>query len=323
MVSKKIPDFYVSKDNIIYYLVFLFFYTLIFVNVFTPFKGAWYNLQDYSRIQLFTDTLVITVGGIVVLMLSRILMYYVHKKKGLTVFWYVSWQIIEVLLIAFLYAIICRHIVGDNRSFSEIFSRTLLYVPLIISIPTLISHLFFSVLDKNKKLMVLTDIKSDDFVGDDFVLDNHITSPNSVDSEVVEPKLIPDDPNNSPKTDSDSEKGKFFNFLDEKDDLQISLLLNNIYYIESAENYINIYYRDKENIERFTMRSSLKKQFDKLEKHGFLRCHRSYVVNFSNIALLRREKDGPYLDFGVSGLPKIPISKTYIQSVTEYFIQNS
>ncbi len=323
MVTKKIPDFYVSKDNIIYYLVFVFSYTLVFVNVFTPFKGAWYNLQDYSRIELFTDTLIITIGGIVVLMLSRILMYYVHRKKGLIVFWYVAWQIIEVLLIAFLYAIICRYFVGDNRGFREIFSRTLLYVPLIISIPTLISHLFFSMIDKNKKLMVLTDIKSDDFVGDDFVLDNHITPPNNDNTRDIGDKLNHDHSGVSSKVDTDTEKGKIFNFLDEKEELQISLLLNNIFYIESAENYINIYYRDKENIERFTMRSSLKKQFDKLEKYGFLRCHRSYVVNFSNIALLRREKDGPYLDFGVSGLPKIPISRTYLQAVTEYFIQNS
>ena len=117
--------------------------------------------------------------------------------------------------------------------------------------------------------------------------------------------------------------GKIINFFDEKDELQLSLRLDNIYFIESAENYVNIYYRNKENTERFTLRSSLKKQQEKLEKFGFIRCHRSYLVNFDNILLLRKDKDGPYLDFGVVNLPQIPVSKTYLDSVTAYFINNS
>ena len=54
-----------------------------------------------------------------------------------------------------------------------------------------------------------------------------------------------------------------------------------------------------------------------------IRCHRSYLVNFANILLLRKDKDGPYLDFGETGLQQIPISKTYLDAVTAYFIQNS
>ena len=110
---------------------------------------------------------------------------------------------------------------------------------------------------------------------------------------------------------------------DEKDELQLSLRLDNIYFLESAENYVNIYYRNKENTERFTLRSTLKKQQEKLEKYHFLRCHRSYLVNFDNILLLRKDKDGPYLDFGVVNMPQIPVSKTYIDAVTAYFISNS
>ena len=104
--------------------------------------------------------------------------------------------------------------------------------------------------------------------------------------------------------------------------MQLSLRLDHIYFLESAENYVNIYYRNKENTERFILRSSLKKQQEKLEKYRFLRCHRSYLVNFDNILLLRKDKDGPYLDFGVANLPQIPVSKTYLDAVTAYFISN-
>ena len=116
---------------------------------------------------------------------------------------------------------------------------------------------------------------------------------------------------------------KIVNFFDEKNELQLSLRLDHIYYIESAENYVHIYYRNKESVERFTLRSPLKKQQEKLEKYGFIRCHRSFLVNFANILLLRKDKNGPYLDFGQDGLQQIPISKTYLDAVTAYFIQNS
>ena len=80
-----------------------------------------------------------------------------------------------------------------------------------------------------------------------------------------------------------SPASRIINFFDEKNELQLSLRLDHIYFIESAENYVNIYYRNKENTERFTLRSSLKKQQEKLEKFGFIRCHRSYLVNLNFI----------------------------------------
>ncbi len=325
-MKRKIPKYCVSKDNTIYYLVFLFFFSLLFINIFTPFKGAWYNQQNYTRLQLFTDTLVIITGGTVVLMISRWIMYYVHKKKGLTLFWYIFWLIIEIPFLALLYALICNFAVGDNREFGEILVRAIVYVPLLYVIPTLISQLFFNMMDKIEKLKVLSEIESEDFVGDEYILDNHITPNSKKDFDLTLPRILNNEISisniKSEGTDNETDINRKFNFLDEKGELQISLKLSNIYYLESAENYINIYYNNKDSVERFTMRSTLKKQYDKLEKYAFIRCHRSYVVNFNNIMLLIREKDGTYLDFGIKGLERIPISKTYLEAVTQYFIQN-
>ena len=40
MMNQKIPEYYLTKDNITFYLVFVFFFSLLFVNIFTPFHGA-------------------------------------------------------------------------------------------------------------------------------------------------------------------------------------------------------------------------------------------------------------------------------------------
>ena len=355
MLSKQIPDYYTTRDNIslhliflfmmiagsedlvYFHLIFLFVYSLAFVNIFTPFQGAWYNIQHYSRAQLFTDTLIIVAGGTLLLTLSRTLMHYAHKSKPLNYLQYFSWLILEVLLVAFLYAVIVHYAVGDTREFSEIFTRAVVFVPTILVIPTIITHLYISSRHKDEKIEELESQQnqpaaatpqtpqnaedfSSEFSTDDLVLDSHLTASEeaqSTESQDVESKAT------ESSTEPASPSSKIINFFDEKDELQLSLRLDHIYFLESAENYVNIYYMNKASTERFTLRSTLKKQQEKLEKYGFLRCHRSYLVNFDNILLLRKDKDGPYLDFGVPNMPQIPVSKTYLDAVTAYFISNS
>ena len=350
MIHKNIPGYYITKDNIIFHLILVFVYSLLFVNLFTPFQGAWYNVQHYTRGQLFADTLIIVTGGSIVLMFSRMLMYRSHNQKPLSQLQYWSWHIVEVFAIALLYTLIVHYIVHDERQFSQIFARAVIFVPTILVIPTIISLLYFSTKAKDKRIEELESQKtesnvsdindektvnqdidhgkyftredftmSDDFAGDDLVLDNHLTglpaTPAVQDAE-KEATRQETTPESAPQS-------KIINFFDDKDELQLSLRIDHIYYIESAENYVHIHYRNKENIERFTLRSSMKKQQEKLERYGFIRCHRSYLVNFSNILLLRKDKDGPYLDFGENGLQPIPISRTYLDAVTAYFINNS
>lgn len=338
-LNKKIPDYYLSKDNIRTYLIFLFFFSLLFVNIFTPFQGAWYNIQTFTRAQLFTDTLVIVSSGILIMTISRTLMYRHYNKRSINYLQYFSWMVVEVFFIAFLYAVIVHYAVRDTRDFSLIFTRAVAFVPTILVIPTIITHLYMSSKSKDEKISELESkqnqivttpekpsqeevtIDSNEFSGDEFILDNHLTASSNTEEpqkeEPVEKEKTVATPEPAPTN------NKIVNFFDEKDELQLSLRLDHIYFIESSENYVNIYYRNKENTERYTLRSSLKKQQEKLEKYGFIRCHRSYLVNFDNILLLRKDKDGPYLDFGVTNLPQIPVSKTYLDSVTAYFINNS
>ena len=349
MIHKNIPEYYVTKDNIIFFLIFVFVYSLLFVNIFTPFQGAWYNIQHYTRTQLFTDTLIVISGGTIVLLISRMIMYYSHKKKPISHLQYWFWNIVEVFCLAFLYTLIVHFVTKDTREFSEIFARAVIFVPTILVIPVVITLLYFSTREKDMKISALEskntesptlnnnnqnienqhienkiqeeDFKlTEDFEGDDLILDNHLTGTSQIPQNNIVSTTVQEKPETVAENPSLS---KIVNFFDDKNELQLSMRLDNIYYIESAENYVHIYYRNKEVVERFTLRSSMKKQQDKLEKYGFIRCHRSYLVNFANILLLRKDKDGPYLDFGEVGLQQIPISKTYLDAVTAYFIQNS
>jgi lytTr DNA-binding domain protein len=120
-----------------------------------------------------------------------------------------------------------------------------------------------------------------------------------------------------------AEKGesKVIAFYDEKRELRLSVKRSNLLYLESADNYVCIWYLNKDTITRYMLRSTLKAVEEELASDYILRCHRSYMVNFDHVKVLRKGKDGVFLELGIPNVPDIPISKTYSETVTQKFIQ--
>jgi DNA-binding LytR/AlgR family response regulator len=112
---------------------------------------------------------------------------------------------------------------------------------------------------------------------------------------------------------------KICSFYDEKNELRFSVNRNNLLYIESADNYVNIWYLNKGALTRFMLRNSMKVLEEQLADTNVLRCHRSYMVNFEQINVIRRQKDGIYVEFGLKDVPDIPISKKYSEKVIQFF----
>lgn len=293
MINKYMPDYLIDRNNVISYLIFVAFFSIIFINIFTPFQGAWYNTENASRYDLFLFTVFLVLGGVVVLGLSRWLMSFIHRKYGITIVQYFSWIVLEVVLIATCYTCGCYFSPKDTRPFSEIFTRAVLYVPLIMLIPTIITYLYLGIKERDKTIDSLLALKND--TPDDLI-----------------------ESNAGGKSTESIESVDIINFFDEKKELKLSVKTEYIYYVEAFDNYVQIYYSTKDEIARFTLRSSMKKQEELLTPHGFVRCHRSYIVNFAKVTLLRKDKDGPYLELGNKDIPEIPVSKTYLDKVTSH-----
>lgn len=94
---------------------------------------------------------------------------------------------------------------------------------------------------------------------------------------------------------------------------------SNLLYLESADNYVCIWYLNKGQLTKFMLRNSLKAIEESLADTNVLRCHRSFMVNFDQVKVIRREKEGVYLELGIEKVPDIPISKTYSEKVTRWF----
>ena len=122
---------------------------------------------------------------------------------------------------------------------------------------------------------------------------------------------------------SESPRHNIVNFYDDKGQLKLSVDIDNLLYVESADNYVNIYYSNKGKFSRFMLRATLKSIEDTFADCDLVRCHRSYVVNFKKVKVLRKEKTGLYIDLDFENSPESPVSKTYAESVINLFSKHS
>ncbi len=281
-MNQKIPD-YLAKFSInIQMLVFVLVFSMAFVFIYTPFdlNALYQSLDDVMKA---VYAIITVLGCVSILVISRLILWAVSKKDRVSLLQYIIWIAAEIFLIIFVYTVFSKFVLADEREFGVIFERTLIFVPSILFIPYLVSYMYYSLKEKNRKLNSL--------------LDRH---------EIWE---------NKPYTHVD----EVFNFMDEKGKLRLSMLLANVYYLGGADNYINIYYIDNGHLVHYMLRNNLKRLEETLQYKGFCRSHRSYIVNMQKIKMISREKEGLFIIFDNDEVPPVPVSKTYSEQIIEKF----
>lgn len=108
-------------------------------------------------------------------------------------------------------------------------------------------------------------------------------------------------------------------FRDEKGILKFSVRIEDLLYIEAADNYAAVHYIDQNKISKYLIRSSMKKLEEELSDIGLIRCHRSFIVNFEKIKIIEKDKEGLKLELDHPLKISLPVSKTYIDQVIRKF----
>ena len=157
--EKAIPEYLNRKGNIVRLILFTAAFALVFINVYAPF-GADSYLQ-LSGIMLFLYSSFVILTGMLVVVVSRVIMYLYNKNKTLNYWRYVVWVVAEIVVMAFVYSIYVKFILVDSRDFMLIFNASLKNTSLVILLPYSILWLFFSWQDKTYKLEALKESPAD------------------------------------------------------------------------------------------------------------------------------------------------------------------
>ena len=276
-MPQKTPDYLYEKSNIVRLILFTAVFALGFINIYQPFGSSeWFKVSPKTY---FLYSSLITLTGVLVVVISRIIMYYYCKKRTLQLTYFLVWILAEILAMSSFYALFEKLVLHDTRPFENLMKSSAMNTSLVLLLPYTILWLYFSWTDKKKRL-----------------------------EQIVQEETLPLAP-----------KKGMLSFHDEKGELKLSVQSDQLLYLESADNYVKIHFLSKGKITHFMLRNSLKNLDESLANTAMIRCHRSYVVNFDKVKVLRKEKDGIYLAMDEENIPDIPVSKTFTERVMAKF----
>ena len=107
-------------------------------------------------------------------------------------------------------------------------------------------------------------------------------------------------------------------FADSTGRLKLVIAHDMILYIEAQENYVNIHYMEGEKAKEYSLRQSMRGIEELMDKHGIVRCQRSYFVNPRHVTVLRRDKEGfIQAELDISGNRSVPVSPKYYEQLNK------
>lgn len=286
MKNPKVPDYLLGKYQLIGTVTFSVLFALVFLNIYIPFSDtAWFGLGNSV---MFLMTIAFSVAAIMILIASRMLMYRTKNLYEMTYAAYAFWCLMEIVVISAVYTKVTMDVMGSlSVSPWAIFGRTLLYASIALGVPYLIAGMYFAIIDKNKTIRLMN-------------------YDNVVSDEPIKPET------------------QKITLFDNSGSLKLSLSPENLYYIESDDNYIKVWYTDnKGELKQYMLRCRLKTVEESFKDTGLVRCHRKYIVNIKKVKVLRKESEGYVLDLDNEEIQPLTVTKTYTDSVLSHFTGES
>ena len=286
MKNHKLPGYLLGKYQLIGTVTFAVLFALVFLMLYIPFSDtAWFGLGGSV---MFLLTVFYAAASILSLIVSRMLMYRSKRMFELTYAGYTVWCLMEIVFVSALYTYLTVEFipVGGERNI-EIFTRAFQNGLIALGIPYLIAGMYFAIIDKNNTIRLMS-------------YDNVVTD------EPIRPET------------------QKITLFDNSGTLKMSLSPENLYYIESDDNYIKVWYSDsKGDLKQYMLRCRLKTVEESFKDSGLVRCHRKYIVNIKKVKVLRKESDGYYLDLDNETIPPLSVTKTYADTVLSHFTGES
>ncbi|MBW6489928.1 MAG: LytTR family transcriptional regulator [Lentimicrobium sp.] len=274
-LQNHIPAYLLEKGNIIKLILFTAAFALVFINVYAPFGvNVWFNVTRWTLL-LYSSIIILT--GVLVIVISRIIMYKTRRIIRLKIWQYLVWVMAEVFFMGLFYTLYQKYILDDSIFFPDLLVISVQNTALVILLPYSVTWLYFSWIENKRKLEQIKDPQ------------NYETARGMI------------------------------HFNDERGTLRFSVKADHLIYLEAADNYIYINYLDNGRPVRRMLRNNLKRLGEELTNTPVVRCHRSYMVNSSMVKLIRREKDGLWLELDLPEVLSLPVSKTFVNDVMTVF----
>lgn len=298
MSHREIPKYLVSRNYISALILFIVLFSGLFLVIYDDGYDAamWFSSKDMLR---FLMTIIFYVASVVILIISRLVMYALQDRLPMTTSRYIWWLLAECLAIALLYTILTVTVFpSDSVGIPDLALRALLCVIVIQSIPNGIISFYAAYRSKCEELEAtqyqLQRLREENV---------RLTAISETDSKFIEAQK---------QVHSSTDKNpRMVNLRDNSGTLRLTINIDSLYYLKSEDNYINVYYKHNDKIASYMLRCRTKLVEEMLQGTGMVRCHRSYIVNTAKIGFIGEEHRMYYIMLNDDSIKRIPVSKSY------------
>ena len=286
---KPIPQFIYSRANQIFMILFVPFFALVFINIYRPLD---FDRIDDSFLEVFSlshqarvqlITLMMVLGGMIIAAISRSFMALYTKRQAITYIGYIMWIFGELTAMATSFTLVTL-LTDTTKTVTELFRNSFVKTFLIVFIPYAMCYVYFIWQENLREL-------------------RHLRRQIENDETVLQKAYI--------------------QILDEKGEMRLSVRREYLVLIESADNYICVYYLNGDKTKKTMVRNTLSRVAESLNGTRIVRCHRSYMINLDHAKVLHRDKEGVFIELGLEGMPDVPISRTYADNVKEWLVDKA
>lgn len=172
MWDQKIPSYIYGKQNIVRLILWTALFALVFINIYKPFSStSWYKVSEF-KFFVFSSLIILT--GVLVVVLSRIILFHWGKRHAITVRAYAIWIVLEIFFMSLFYTIYTL-VLNPEREYMEVFNDSAVNTSLVLLLPYSVLHLYFSFYDEKNELR-LSVKRSNLLVPDLFFLAGYFNS---------------------------------------------------------------------------------------------------------------------------------------------------
>ena len=302
--EKEIPKFLISTRYISVVIAFIVLFSGLFLFIYQPFSLAvWFSTADSLS---FSLSLLFYILSIIILVVSRMTMYHLQDRVDLTTMTYIWWIMFENLAISLLYTLITiKFFPVEGISTPTIATRALMCVTHILVIPNALV-LFYAAYKAKCEELQATQYRLQRLSEEYRLLESN-TQHELRAAAMVQSKTQPQQPQETTP--------RMINLYDNNGTLRLTLNIDSLYYLESEDNYIKVYYKHNDKIVSYMLRCRTRSVEESLAGTCMVRCHRSFIVNINKISVMEDDRRMHYLSLDDDSIRRIPVSKSYYESL--------
>lgn len=281
-------------------ITFIVVFSALFMIIYDPYSVAvWFTTEDTLK---FSFTVLFYVASIVVLIISRSVMYALQDRLRITIMRYIWWLMAENFVISLLYTVITITLFPvEGTTAPDIGVRALFCVTMILAIPNGLVSFYAAY-----------RAKCEDLEANQYELHRLNDEYQRLKSlKELELKAAMEAYKQTPRERTPA----MIQLHDTNGTLRLTVNVDALYMLEAEDNYIKVYYKHNDKIATYMLRCRTSALEKSLEGTVFVRCHRSYIVNINKITVMGEESRIHYVVLDDESIKRIPVSRSYYENL--------